>query len=90
MQFIDSPILTLDFKYNLNDVKDIKVSKDFLERNDKGCSIEGFDNCTTRTYVSKVMEKCGCLPFSMKFGYQESNVNLSSFGFVYILTHTSL
>ena len=63
-----SPVLTPGWKYNLNAVKEIKVTDDFLARADKGCGIEPRENCTTRNYLEKVVNKCGCLPLSMSLG----------------------
>ena len=71
---LGSPILTPGWKYNLNIVKDKRATKDFLEREDKGCSLESYDNCTTRIYVDKVIKKCGCLPLSMIQGFKDSKV----------------
>ena len=39
---------------------------------DKGCESEAFVNCTTKTFVTKALNKCGCLPLKMMFGHQES------------------
>ena len=64
---LDTPTLYSGWKYNLNAVKDIKVTDDFMSLDEKDCSGETYGNCTTRTYVKKVENECGCLPFSMNF-----------------------
>ena len=60
------------FKYNLNVIKNIKGSDSFLNLPDsaKDCQLESQDNCTTRSYVERVSEKCGCLPLSMQISDQ--------------------
>ena len=56
--------MTTGWKYNLNAVKDIKVTKDFLARIDKGCTTEP-SNSLTSVYVDKIIQECGCLPLTM-------------------------
>ena len=58
-------MLTPGWNYNLNVVKNIKVTDDFMTLDQKNCSDESYENCMTRIYVNKVEDKCGCLPFSM-------------------------
>ena len=55
------------WKYNLNVVKDIKVTDDFMKFEEKGCGEETYENCTTRTFLEKIADKCGCLSFSINF-----------------------
>ena len=75
--FKDTPILPVDWKYNLNVIKDIKATEDFLDRKDKGCSsVESYENCTTREYLDKVLKSCGCLPLSMISGLRSINESL--------------
>ena len=54
------------WKYNLNDIKHIVGTDNFLNLADskKDCQLEPYDNCTTRSYVERVTKKCGCLPLS--------------------------
>ena len=66
--------MTPGWKYNLNAVKDIRVTEDFYKLDNIGCSVEPYDNCTTRIYVERVISKCGCLPFSMQFGDMKDKV----------------
>ena len=63
-------MLTPGWKYNLNVVKNIKGTKSFLDLSDsvKDCQTEPYNNCTTRSYVERVTQECGCLPLSMKTG----------------------
>ena len=52
-------------KYNLDAVKEIKVTESFLgmDMEDKGCQLEEpLDNCTTRHHMDTVLHQCGCLP----------------------------
>ena len=61
------------YKYNLNDIKKIKASEDFLNLDDsvKNCQHEPNDNCTTKSYVARVIQKCDCLPLSMQIPGEE-------------------
>ena len=60
--FIDTPALSPGWKYNLNDIKDIIATESFLALENKGCSIESYESCTTRKYTDQIIEKCRCLP----------------------------
>ena len=54
--------------YNLNVVKEVKVTESFLglDADVKGCNMEEtFENCTTKIYIETVKQKCGCLPFNI-------------------------
>ena len=56
-------------EYNLNNVKEIKVTKDFLglDKDIISCqSQESADECKTRQYVNSLMKKCKCLPFGIR------------------------
>ena len=63
---LDSPALSPGFQYNLNVVTDIKVTSDFLNRDNKGCNTESKEDCSTRSYIKRVIESCDCLPLSLK------------------------
>ena len=55
-------------KYNLNAVKEIKVTESFLGLNmeDRACQNEAtIENCTTRHYINDLLEQCDCLPLSI-------------------------
>ena len=54
--------------YNLNVVKEVKVTESFLglDSGVMGCNMEKtYENCTTTTYIESVIQQCGCLPFSI-------------------------
>ena len=56
-------------EYNLNVVKNIQVTESYLELDQdvRGCQTETtIQNCTTRQYISGLLEGCGCLPFSIR------------------------
>ena len=55
-------------EYNLNDLKEIKVTESYLGLQDdiRGCSREGsINNCTTSHYVDTLLSQCGCLPSNL-------------------------
>ena len=55
-------------KYNLNEIKEIKVTESFLglDEDSKGCQMEEeVDNCTTRQHLEAFLA-CGCLPYSVR------------------------
>ena len=66
--FPDSLTLTPGWEYNLNSIKKIEVTDDFMNLADstKKCRAESIDNCTTRTYVDRVIKECECLPLNMR------------------------
>ena len=71
-------MLAPGWKYNLNAIKHIKGTEGFLDLADsvKDCQLEPQDNCTTRSYVDRVTQKCGCLPLSMQIlGQEKETVN---------------
>ena len=60
-------------EYNLNNVKEIRVTKDFLglDRDVINCqNLESIETCKTRTYIAALMTKCGCVQFSIRQPYQ--------------------
>ena len=67
--------LSLGNEYNLNNVKEIKVTDDFLTldktviecQNDKS-----YTDCTTNLFIDSLLKYCKCLPFGMK---NEENVS---------------
>ena len=55
-------------KYNLNAIKEIKVTDSYLglDIEDRGCqNEEAVEECTTRQYIQNLRQKCGCLPFQI-------------------------
>ena len=60
--------LSGDGEYNLNVLKQIKVTDSYLslEQSVRGCqNEEGLHNCTTRHYLFSLLEHCRCLPFHL-------------------------
>ena len=56
-------------EYNLNALKEIKVTDDFLglDQDVRQCqNEEPLTNCTTRHHLKTILEKCGCLPFNIR------------------------
>ena len=65
---LEPVMLNGEGEYNLNDLLDIEVSDSFLglEQDIKGCqNDEPFHNCTTKHYIEKVQNQCGCLPLNL-------------------------
>ena len=57
-----------DGSYNLNVLKEVKVTESFnnLGEDVKKCqNVETYDECTTRHYMKKLRQKCGCLPLAI-------------------------
>ena len=55
-------------EYNLNELKEIEVTKDFLEleQNVRACQYkEPIQNCTTRHIINQIEKHCRCKPFNM-------------------------
>ena len=62
-----------DGQYNVNNVKELKVTESFLGLDEKvkDCQDnEAIQNCTTRQYLHSILEKCGCLPINMKLSHK--------------------
>ena len=60
--------LSVDKQYNLNNIKEISVTKDFLTLNADvtNCqNIESLQECRTKLNIDAFLAQCGCLPFSM-------------------------
>ena len=57
-------------QYNLNDLKEIKVTDSYLglDHDVRGCqqTNEPVLNCKTRKYMRSLLKKCYCLPFNMR------------------------
>ena len=54
-------------EYNLNALREIRVTKSFLEMQDKdrGCQIvETIQDCSTRHYIDSLTKECSCIPLS--------------------------
>ena len=60
--------LTGEGLYNLNSLKEIKVTDSYLEIPEavRDCqSTEPYYNCTTRLHLENIRKKCGCLPLAL-------------------------
>ena len=56
-------------QYNLNALTQIEVTDSYLALDEdvRGCQTETtIQNCTTRQYIGALLERCGCLPFSIR------------------------
>ena len=66
--------LAIGKEYNLNNLKEIQVTEDFLslDKSVIGCQNEGsIDECKTREYIDALMSQCKCLPFSIRLSEEE-------------------
>ena len=58
-------------EYNLNSLKEIKITNSFteLDKEVKMCqnykSNDTYDSCTTRYFMDQMMQKCECLPYEI-------------------------
>ena len=65
----DSLKLPLEKEYNLNVVKEVKVTEAFLGLGKeviKCQNDETYDDCRTRRYFDAIKNVCQCLPFSVR------------------------
>ena len=56
-----------EFQFNLQSLKEIKVSDSFLglDVDSRKCQdIETYNDCKTRLYIKNMTQECGCLPLS--------------------------
>ena len=61
-------VLNGEGNYNLDEVKQIVVTESFLglDENTRGCQDRySIENCTTMSYLQRVMDQCGCLPYNL-------------------------
>ena len=67
--FILEPVrLVGEGKFNLNALKEIKVSESFLGLSNevKRCQTkETYNDCTTKKYLEKLLENCKCYPLNL-------------------------
>ena len=64
-------------EYNLNVLKEIKVTESYLGLDSvvTGCQTrESFDNCTTRMYRQTFIDQCKCLPFDIRLSNEVSHL----------------
>ena len=62
-------------EYNLNVLKQIKVTNSYLGLNQetKRCQTkESLDNCRTRHYIKSLLGSCSCLPFNIRLSNKVS------------------
>ena len=71
LNFINVILLTEPVKlvgegiYNLNALKEIKVTDSFLGLDTKKCQTkESYSDCTSKLYHERALKDCGCLPKS--------------------------
>ena len=60
--------LEIGKEYNLNNLKEIKATKDFLTLDEYviGCqNRESINECRSRQYIDTLLKTCGCLPFGL-------------------------
>ena len=57
-----------EYEYNLDALTMIEVTDSFIsqDENVRGCGMEPLYNCTTRKYLDALLDKCGCLPLSIR------------------------
>ena len=66
----ESVMLIGEGEYNINNVKQLRVTKSFLgldEENRVCQNKESIHNCTTRKHLDTILESCGCLPVNIWF-----------------------
>ena len=59
----------LQYFDNLLYFQEVKVTASFLGQSEdqRGCqNDENFHSCTTRRYLKRLEDKCGCLPFNIR------------------------
>ena len=60
-------------QYNLNSVKEIKASEDFLgmDKSIRECqNEESFEVCKAKRYIEEFLDECKCLPFGIQHLYK--------------------
>ena len=91
--FLDSLMLKPGREYNLNNIKLIQATDDFMNLDNaiKKCHAEHYDNCTTRNYVERVIQECGCLPLNIITTTTfEKVIDISSLFFCFVYFQTSI
>ena len=62
-------MLKIGNEYNLNNVKEISVTDDFLTLDKtiiKCQNQESLQDCKTRKYLNTMVKQCKCLPFALR------------------------
>ena len=74
LYFVLDPLeLELEYTYNLNVVKEVKVTDSFLTlpEDDKQCQDEyTWLDCRTNKYLNSLLENCKCLPLNLRLKEQ--------------------
>ena len=69
IHIIETVKLIGEGEYNLNDLKEIRVTESYLGLDQDAMKCQDKEpriNCTTRKYLDTLLEKCGCLPITVK------------------------
>ena len=67
--FLEPLLLKIGNEYNLNNVKEISVTNDFLtlDKTITNCqNEESLQDCKTRKYIDTMVEQCKCLSFGIR------------------------
>ena len=74
LMFIGAEENGFGFEYNLDALTKIEVTESFmgLDKSARECAMEPFYNCTTRQYLNVLLDKCGCLPLSIRLSNEVS------------------
>ena len=62
--------LELENNYNLNVIKELKTASSFflIDETVRKCKDDlTFDECVTNKYIDELIEKCKCLPLTLRF-----------------------
>ena len=68
-------------EYNLDDLKEIKVTEDFLGLPEfvRGCKNgEPVENCETEQYIGTMIKECHCVPFYLRLADEAASICSSS------------
>ena len=71
--FLEPVKLVGEGEYNLDALTQIEVTESYLglDQDVRECQIEeSLYNCTTRQYLDTLMEKCGCLPITIRISHE--------------------
>ena len=66
--FVEPVGLAVGKAYNLNNLKAVKVTDEFLklDRATIGCqNTESIQDCKTKEYIDSLIKQCKCLPYSI-------------------------
>ena len=66
--FVEPVQLNGEGEYNLNNLKEIMVTDDYLglDENVRGCHNKSAFSCSTKKHIDTFLDECGCLPLNMK------------------------